>query len=238
MRFDVITLFPEIISSYVGASVVGRALKQRIASVHTHDLRAYGIGRHKSVDDRPYGGGAGMVLSAPPILSAAEDIFRSFSASRKRSVVVFSAKGKQFTQKHAYQWSRRYDHMILVCGRYEGIDERVRIALRAQEVSIGPYVLTDGEIPALAVISAIIRLLPGAIRLDSLQEESFWGDLLRRERTGCSPAAGHTVEYPHYTRPEVVEFRGKKYRVPSVLLSGDHSRVAEWRREKVQKQRV
>lgn len=222
MRFDVITLFPEIIKSYCAVSIVGRAQRDRIIAVHAHNLRAYGTGKHLQVDDKPYGGGAGMVLKAGPLVKAVGKIQQR--AMRKRAkIIIFSAKGKPFSQRMAYSLSKKYGQLVMVCGRYEGIDERVKTILKAEEISIGPYVLTDGEIPALTVISAVTRLLPGAITLESLGEESFDHHLKN------DTEQKETLEYPHYTRPEVILYKGKRYRVPKVLLSGNHAAVNAWR---------
>ena len=216
MRFDIITIFPKIFDSYLSESILGRAQKKGLIAIRTHDLRAFTTNKHRKVDDAPYGGGAGMVMMAEPILKAVDKITKKKS-SAKRKIIVFSAKGKQFNQKMAYDWSKKLNQLIFICGRYEGIDERVSQALGAEEVSVGPYVLTDGEVPAMTVISAVARLLPGVIKLESLSEESHSDSLL---------------EYPHYTRPETLKYKDKKYKVPDVLLSGHHAEIAKWRKNK------
>lgn len=222
MRFDIITIFPNIFDSYFNESILARAQKNKLISINTHDIRDYTKDKHKKVDDKPYGGGAGMVLGALSVISAV-DFAKKKSRSKRKKVIIFSAKGKQFNQKMAYDWSRKLDQIILVAGRYEGIDERVKIALKAEEISVGPYVLTDGEIPAMLVVSAVTRLIPGVIRLESLEEESYWEGILKKEiGTG-------KLEYPHYTRPEEFIYKGRKYKVPKVLLSGDHKKIKEWR---------
>ena len=129
----------------------------------------------------------------------------------------------------AHDWSRKQKHLILISGRYEGIDERVKLALKAEEISMGPYVLTDGDVAAMVIVSSIVRLIPGSIKWESLEEESHWNLFLKKEARAV--AKGKGVEYPHYTRPEVLEYRGKKYRVPHILLSGDHKKVEEWRKK-------
>lgn len=225
MYFDIITVFPEAFESYLNTSILNRAQERGLISVKLHGLRKWGIGRHKQLDDKPYGGGAGMVLMAEPILRAVDSI--APKAKRRRTkVVAFSAKGKQFNQKMANDWAKRYRRIIFISGRYEGIDERVRQALRAEEISVGPYVLTDGDVAAMAVISAIARLVPGVIKLESLAEESHWNLLHKQEVAG---AGKRGLEYPHYTRPETFHFRGKAYRVPKILLSGNHKGIQEWR---------
>ncbi len=221
MRFDIITIFPKIFDSYFSESILGRAQKNKIIDIKTHDIRDYTKDKHKKVDDTPYGGGAGMVLSAEPILSAIDDIKKK----KKNKIVILSAKGKQFKQKMAYDWSKKFDQIIMIAGRYEGIDERVRIALKAEEISIGPYILTDGEVPAMVVVSVVSRLIPGVIREDSLNEESFGNWKLKIENSAKQQ------EYPHYTRPEVIRYKGKEYRVPKVLISGNHKKIKKWRRD-------
>ncbi|MDP3792511.1 MAG: tRNA (guanosine(37)-N1)-methyltransferase TrmD [bacterium] len=239
MKFDIITIFPRIFDSYFNESILARAQKNKLIEIKTHNLRDYTEDKHKKVDDTPYGGGAGMVLMADPIIKAVDNISKTNPTSlklrgaRKTKIVLFSAKGKQFNQKMAYDWSKKFDQIILIAGRYEGIDERVVKALKAEEVSVGPYVLTDGEVPAMAVVSAVSRLVPGVIKLDSLAEESHWSQLIKREGTGKKEEKGSGLEYPHYTRPEVLEYKGKKYRVPKVLLSGDHKKIEEWRKAQV-----
>ena len=219
MRFDIITVFPKIFDSYFGESIIKRARALKLVDIKTHDIRAFAENKHKKIDDRPYGGGAGMVLMADPIVRAAENIKKQKSSK----IIILSPKGKQFTQKMAYDWSRQYSQLILISGRYEGIDERAKNILRAEEVSIGPYVMTDGDVGAMAIVSAVTRLIPNVINFNSLQDESFFRKVIKDE------AETGELEYPHYTRPEIFEYKGKKYRVPKVLLSGDHKKVAEWR---------
>lgn len=228
MRIDIITIFPEIIDAYMNASIMKRAQAKGVVSIHTHNLREYTTDKHRKVDDRPYGGGAGMVLMAEPILRAVSAIIKKAPKTKKRKIIILSAKGEQYEQKTARKLAKNYKHIIFITGRYEGIDERVKKALRAEEISMGPYVLTDGDVPAMAVVSSVVRLLPGAITFASLQEESHWDELLKKEKGVAQPTE---LEYPHYTRPEVVEFKGKKYRVPKILRSGDHKQIEGWRGE-------
>jgi tRNA (guanine37-N1)-methyltransferase len=203
LEIDVLTLFPEMVSAPLGASIPGRIQERGIATVRTHDLRQWGLGRHRSVDDAPYGGGAGMVMRPEPIAAGLDTLRRPDSL-----VVLLDPAGERFDQARAHDLAGR-THLVLVCARYEGVDERVR-SLVDLELSIGDYVLTGGELPALVVIDAVIRLLPGAIDDASTTEESFAGGLL---------------EYPQYTRPP--SFRGMD--VPPILTSGDHGAVARWR---------
>ena len=224
LTFDVITIFPEAFDSYIKASILGRAVKKRLVKINLVDLRRFTKDRHKTVDDRPYGGGAGMVMKAEPILKAVEEIKKK-AKNEKQKIILLSAKRKQFSQKMAYALAKKYNNIIFISGRYEGIDERVKLILKADEVSVGPYVLTDGDVATMAMISAVARLIPGVIKLESLREESHWNLRVKEEERG-------KLEYPHYTRPEVLEYKKKKYRVPPVLLSGDHKKIAEWRKER------
>ncbi|MEK7636442.1 MAG: tRNA (guanosine(37)-N1)-methyltransferase TrmD [Patescibacteria group bacterium] len=227
VQFDIITLFPEAIESYCASSILGAAQIKKIISIRTHGLRLWGIGAHKKVDERVYGGGAGMVLMPEPIIRAISAITKKRAPSNKRKIIILSAKGKQWNQKLAYEWSKKYDEFIFVSGRYEGIDERVVKILGAEEISIGPYVLTDGDVASMAVISSVARLIPEVIKSKSLAEESHWNLFLKNKKNALTATRG--LEYPHYTRPEVFEYKGKKYRVPKVLLSGDHKKIDEWR---------
>ena len=240
MRFDIITVFPEASASYLSTSILKRAQERGLISVKLHGLRKWGKGRHHQLDDKPYGGGAGMVLMARPILKAVMALRRiknQESRIKETAVILLSAKGEPFNQRTAYGWARRYKRLILISGRYEGIDERVRAMIhdsgfKIHEISIGPYVLTDGDVAAMTIISAVSRLIPGVIKLESLHEESHWNLLVKQEAhsTSSGQAAGaNGLEYPHYTRPEVLRWRGKSFRVPKVLLSGDHRRIADWR---------
>jgi tRNA (guanine37-N1)-methyltransferase len=206
LEIDVLTLFPAMIEGPLSLSIPGRIQADGLATIRGHDLRDFGLGRHKSVDDTPYGGGAGMVMRVEPIVAAIESVRRDDT-----TVILLDPVGEVFGHDRAVDLAGR-SHLVFVCPRYEGVDERVR-AYVDLELSIGDYVLTGGELPALVVIDAVIRLLPGAIDALSTAEESFSGGLL---------------EYPHYTRPP--EFRGAT--VPDVLTSGDHGAVARWRHER------
>jgi tRNA (guanine37-N1)-methyltransferase len=204
LKIDVVTLFPELFDVPLRTSVIGRAVERGILSVAIHDLRAHGLGRHRVVDDAPYGGGAGMVMRPEPLFAAIEPL-RKHGAQ----VILLDPAGEPLTDPLARELAAS-GHLVLVCGRYEGIDERAR-SLADREVSIGDYVLTGGELPALVLIDAVGRLVPGVIEADSHESDSFADGLL---------------EGPHYTRPE--HFRDAS--VPSVLLSGHHGEVARWRR--------
>ena len=204
LHFDVVTLFPDLFEAPLRTSVIGRAVERGVLSVQVHDLRAHGIGRHRVVDDTPYGGGAGMVMRPEPLFAAVEPL-RVPGAL----VILLDPAGERLTDRLARELATR-SRLVLVCGRYEGIDERVR-TLADREVSIGDYVLTGGELPALVLIDAVGRLVPGVIEADSHESDSFADGLL---------------EGPQYTRPE----RFRDAAVPSILLSGHHAEVARWRR--------
>ena len=205
LRIDVLTLFPAMIAGPLAESIPGRILDGDLASLQVHDLREWGLGRHRSVDDTPYGGGAGMILRPEPVAAALDQLREPESL-----VILLEPAGEVFRQARAADLATR-SHLIFVCPRYEGIDDRIRSFVDL-ELSIGDYVVTGGELPALIVIDAVIRLLPGAIDPASIAEESFDHGLL---------------EYPQYTRPSV--FRGMD--VPAILTSGDHGAVARWRAE-------
>jgi tRNA (guanine37-N1)-methyltransferase len=206
MQFHVITLFPEMLTA-LDSGLLGRAIKQGLLSVHPHDLRQYGLGSYRQVDDAPYGGGSGMVMRPEP-LAAAIDTISSESPGLTR--IMLTPQGKLLDQKEVQELAGRRPGLMLICGRYEGFDERVR-TLVDREISIGNYVIAGGELAAMVLIEALSRLIPGVLgNSASLEEESF--------------AAGG-LEYPQYTRPE--EFRGMA--VPEVLLSGDHARIRRWR---------
>jgi len=232
MTFHIITIFPDSLKSYIETSILRKAQEQKKVKIIFYNLRDFvspknGDEKRRQVDDKPYGGGAGMILQAEPILKAVSRI-KSKIKGQKSKVIVLSAKGKQFKQKIALNYSKNYKHIILIAGRYEGIAERVKIALKAEEISIGPYVLTDGELPAAVLISTITRLIPGVIRFESLEEESFFNKL-----TGQTDQ--QFLEYPHYTRPEIFSYKSKKYRVPKILLSGNHKKIAIWRSERAKR---
>lgn len=209
MNFYVMTLFPEMIENAMAVSITGRAIKAGHISVEAINIRDYANNKHNRVDDYPYGGGAGMVMQAEPVYGCYEDIVKKTGPSR---VVYLSPQGKVFNQRMAQEFAKE-ENLIFLCGHYEGIDERVLEETVTDYVSIGDYVLTGGELPALVMMDTISRLVPGVLNNNvSAQTESFSENLL---------------EYPQYTRPE--EWRGKK--VPSVLLSGNHKLLAEWYRE-------
>jgi tRNA (guanine37-N1)-methyltransferase len=212
MRIDVVTGFPRLLADPLNESILRRAQEKGLAQIVIHDLRDYTTDRHRTIDDMPYGGGAGMVLKPEPVFACVEHLMRERTYDE---IVYLSADGERFTQSLANQLSMR-NAILLLCGHYKGIDERVRQALVTREISIGDYVLTGGELPALVVIDSVVRLLPGVLNDgESLLDDSFQDDLLGA---------------PSYTRP--AEFRGMK--VPDVLLSGNHEDILAWRREQQQ----
>jgi len=213
MRFDILSLFPESFTSYFGVSILKRAQEDGLITIHTHNLRDYTHDKHKTVDDTPYGGGAGMLLKVEPLAEAIENLQPATNnQQRKTKTILFSAKGKTFTQADAKRLTA-YDRLIMICGRYEGVDERVVENFVDEEFSIGNYVLTGGEIPAMILVDAVARLMPGVLgNAESAETESH--------------SIEGVVEYPQYTKPEI--FRG--YNVPEILLSGNHGEIAKWRK--------
>ena len=212
LRIDVFTLFPGMFDGPFGESIVKRAQAKGLIDLAVHDIRDWTDDRHRTADDTPYGGGAGMVMKAPPIVEAVEDVLGDDLPHTH--IAIMSAGGRRFGQAIAHELSTKR-RIALICGHYEGIDERVSELLGADELSIGDYVLTGGELPAMVVADTVIRLVPGVIAAESIADESHIA------------ADAPAVEYPHYTRP--AEYRGLA--VPDVLLSGNHARIDAWRRE-------
>ena len=208
MRFDIITIFPEMFAPVLNESIIKRAQQKKRAAIRVHDLRAYTKDKHKKVDDRPFGGGPGMVMTPQPFFDAVKRI----KGKRKGRVILMSPSGKRLTQKLVRDLAKQ-KNLIVLCGHYEGVDERVREKIADESISIGDYVLTGGEIPAMVLVDCVTRLIPGVLGKEaSLENESFENNLL---------------EYPQYTRP--ANFRGVK--VPDVLLSGNHLAIKKWRQE-------
>lgn len=219
MRFDILTLFPEICAAYLQESILKRAQGSGLLRVRLHNLRDYATDKHKITDDLPYGGGGGMVLKPEPVFAAMEAVMREWRSENGNSIstlpspiILLTPQGRTFTQAVARELAQ-HQRIALICGRYEGFDERIREHLATDEISIGDYVLTGGELAALVVVDAVARLLPGVLGDPTgAEDDSFASGLL---------------EHPHYTRPP--DFRG--WRVPEDLLSGDHARIARWRRQ-------
>jgi tRNA (guanine37-N1)-methyltransferase len=218
MHFHVVTIFPEVCKAYTDASVLGRAQKTdkgkgakvrgKKIEVSYYNPRDFSSNKHHKVDERPYGGGPGMVMTAEPILKAVE---KAIGRKRGAKVLIMSPRGKKFDQKTAKEFAKKYKHLVLISGRYEGIDARVKKILKADEVSVGDYVLTGGELPALTIIDAVARHIPGVLgTFGSLEDERI--------------TSGET-----YTRPEVLEYKGRKFKVPPVLVKGHHAHIERFR---------
>lgn len=245
MNFHILTLFPDMVEAGLHTSILGRAAKAGVISIHTVNIRDYTQEKHGHVDDTPFGGGAGMVMQCQPIYDAWQEILRRVRKDRPPRFLYTSPAGRVFDQRMAKELAAEED-LIILCGHYEGVDQRILDITGAEEVSIGDYVLTGGELPAMVMVDAISRMVPGVLTNElSGEEESFsevhphaeftrrvrrqvYGDLLDRETADASELSIRLLEYPQYTRP--VDFMG--HRVPQVLLSGDHARIAAWRRER------
>jgi len=208
IKFDIITIFPNIFDSYFKESLIQRAQRKRLIKVKIHNLRKWTRDRHKTVDDRPFGGGLGMVMKVEPIFKAVSSLKKG-----KSKVVLFTPRGKKFNQKMAFRLSK-LNQLIFICGRYEGVDERVAKYIADEEISIGDYDLMGGELPAMVVIETISRLIPGVLGKPQLLKERI------TKRKGF-------IEYSQYTRPEVF----RKWQVPKVLMSGNHKKIGEWRKK-------
>lgn len=227
IRFDVITIFPQIFGSYMKESLIFRAQKKKLIKINIHNLRDFADDRRKTVDDKPFGGGLGMVLKVEPIYKAVKKIklstlptkpvFVGNLVGKKSKVIVFTPRGKKFNQKLAYQLSK-LDQLIFISGRYEGVDERVAKNIADMELSIGDYDLMGGELPSMVVMEAVSRLIPGVLGKEALLKERI-------------TKGGGFIEYAQYTRPEIFKpQKGRKWKVPKVLISGDHKKIEEWKK--------
>ena len=212
MRFDIITIFPGMIEPYMNESIIKRAREKKLVDICVHDLRSFAEGKHSKVDDRPFGGGPGMVLKAEPLVRALDSIPKA----KKHLIILFSAGGTQFDAGASILWAKKYDQIIMIAGRYEGVDDRIRKVFKIKEISVGPYVLTGGELPAMIVADAVSRHISGVLGKEESLEETRFG-----------------VGVPTFTRPDVFGWKGKKYRVPKELLSGDHKKIDEWRKKHI-----
>ena len=213
MHFHVITLFPQAFSSYLGESILKRAIEDKKIKISFYNPRDFVENKWKRVDRPPYGGGPGLVIQAEPVIAA---VAKAMAGRRKQDVkiVFLSPRGKQFTNQYAEKTAKKYKHLVIVCGRYEGIDARVKKVFKMEKITVGPFVLTGGELPAMIILDVIARQVPGVLgNLDSIEER----------RISSSEV---------YTRPEVFSYKGKKYRVPKVLLSGHQAKIEEWKRRK------
>jgi len=217
MRFEIVTIFPNIFDSFLKTSIIKRAKDKRLINIKIHDLRKWAADKHKTIDDKPYGGGPGMIFKVDTVYKALKSLNKR--EKTQQTIVLLTPQGKQFNQKMAKRLSKK-DRIILICGRYEGFDHRIKKFVDEQ-ISIGPYILNGGEVPAMALIEAMTRLLPKVIREESLKEESF--EFFKNRS-----------EYPQYTRPEVFTYKDKSgklktLKVPKVLLSGNHAKIKEWK---------
>ncbi len=222
ITFDIITIFPEMLSSYIKESLISRAQKKKLIKINVHNLRKWTHDNHQTVDDRPFGGGLGMVIKIEPVYKAVQFLKSKFKNQnvklKKTKVILFTPRGKKFNQKMAHDLSK-LDQIIFICGRYEGVDERVAQKIADMEVSIGDYDLMGGELPAMVCIEAISRLIPGVLGKEALLKERI-------------TKTGGFIEYAQYTRPEVFSpKKGINWKVPKVLLSGDHKKIEEWKKE-------
>ena len=216
MQIDVITIFPQMLERIIKESILKRAQQKNIVKINIHNLRDFTLDKHSVVDDYSYGGGAGMVLKPEPIFCAVEKIVSNRKRKRKVRIILLTPQGQTFNQAKAKELSQE-EHLLFICGHYEGVDERVKENLITDEISIGDYVLTGGELPAMVIIDSLVRILPGVLnKIESFENDSFYQGLL---------------DYPHYTRPR--RFREKS--VPALLLSGNHSQIKKWRRQKALK---
>lgn len=209
MKFHFLTIFPEMISSYVNESILKRALEKKLVKFDIKNIREYSKDKHRKTDERPYGGGPGMVMTAQPILGA----FAKLKLGKKPKVIMLSPSGNMFTNLIAKKMAKQYSDIVFICGRYEGVDDRVRKVLKADEYSVGDYTVTGGELPALIITDAIARQIPGVLgKGESVEETRI-----------ASPRV--------YTRPEVLVYKGKKHKVPTVLTTGDHKKIDDWRQK-------
>lgn len=218
ITFDIITIFPKIYDSYLKETFIKKAQEKKLIKIRVHNLRKWTKDRHQTVDDRPFGGGLGMVLKVGPIYKAvaALEKTRNKSASRRTKVILFTPRGKKFTQQMAYKLSK-LNQIIMICGRYEGVDERVAKHIADSELSIGDYDLMGGDLPAQVLMETVTRLIPGSLGKPQFLKERITKDMGFKES-------------PQYTRPEIFEpKKGKKWKVPKVLLSGNHKKIEEWR---------
>jgi tRNA (guanine37-N1)-methyltransferase len=222
MTFDVITIFPDFFRSILEYGLLKRALAGGKANIHLHDLRDFTDNRHRTVDDRPFGGGPGMVFKPEPVFKAVAAL-QAESPGQCFPVVLLSPQGSLFTQALAEEWVRQ-ERLALICGRYEGVDERITEHVATHEISIGDFVLSGGELPAALIMESVIRLLPGVLG----NEESAWQDSFAAPQAGPRGLRHGLLDFPHYTRP--AEFQG--WRVPEVLLSGNHEEIRRWRRQR------
>jgi len=239
IKFEIITIFPEVFENYFNTSIIKRAKEKGLIEIKVHNLRKWAKDKHKTVDDRVYGGGPGMILKADVIYRAVKSLERSKNIKKGSKTILLTPAGKQFNQKIAQRYAK-LKRIILICGRYEGVDARVEKFVD-EKISIGPYVLTGGELPAMVIVDAVTRLIPGVIKKESLEEESF---SFKKDKLGIGHwDLGFYYEYPQYTRPAVLKIRDKSgqikvLKVPKVLLSGNHQKIKEWREKRIKVRKI
>ncbi len=215
MTFNIITLFPKVFEPYFEESIIGRAKAKGIIKIKVHNLRDFTKDKHHKVDDRPFGGGPGMLLKAEPLIRAVQFVKSGIKNPKsKTKIILFSASGRQFDDKMAVKLADNYDQFILISGHYEGVDERIKKIFKIEEMSVGPYVLTGGELPAMLFVDALSRKISGVLGKEESLEENRLG-----------------IGIPAYTRPDIFTYKHKKYSVPKVLLSGNHAEIMKWRLE-------
>lgn len=220
MKFHIISIFPKILNSYFSESIIKRAQEKKIIKIKNYDLRQWTKDKHRTIDDTPYGGGAGMLMKIEPLYLALKQIKKTIKHNNKKKIILLSAAGKTWNQKLAKKFSK-LDDIVFICGRYEGVDARIKHFID-EEISIGNYVLTGGELATAVIVDSVTRLLPGVLgNQESLTEESHEEDSV--------------TEYPQYTRPAIFEVENKKYKVPKILQSGNHAQIKAWRNSKKKK---
>ncbi len=221
MRFDIITLFPEIIKNYINFSILKNAKENQLIQVNTINLRNFGLGKYKQVDDKPYGGDAGMVIMFEPVLKAIKKIEKEYTLKKitKYKIIATTAKGRKYKQSIAKKIKNNNQALIILCGRYEGFDQRILNELVDIEISIGNFVITGGELASLIIIDSISRMISGVLgNKQSFIHDSFYSD-------------DQKIQYPQYTRPEIIKYNNKKLKVPKILLSGNHKKIQQWKQK-------
>ena len=235
--FHIITLFPEAFKSYLESSILGRAMEKKIIRIKFYHPRKFAADKHKMVDDRPYAGGAGMVMKAGPVMKALEKIFKEIGKA-KTKVILLEVAGRQFNNASAIEWSK-FSRLVLISGRYEGLDARIskmikdlcrgRKNISVSEVSVGPYIVMGGELPALIIIDAVSRHLKGVLGKEQSLEEVRFKEIAKKLGKSVASAKSKTPSLPVYTRPEIIVYQGKEYKVPKVLTTGNHKKINEWK---------
>lgn len=230
LRIDILTIFPKLFDNFLQEALISRAIKKKLVDIRVHDLRKWTKDAHKTVDSRPFGGGEGMVMMVEPIMRAINSLLKNKAMANRTRIIVLSAKGTTFKQSKARALAN-LNRIILICGRYEGIDERVHKFIAHEEISIGDFVLFGGEVPAMAVTEAITRLIPGAVgKINSVLNESF-----KELSDNDKQIYEKFLEHPQYARPEKILINGKNRVVPKILLSGNHKKISEWRESQSRK---